>query len=132
MFWKLFVAFTLIPVLELYVIIKVGAVLGALNTIAIVIVTAVVGAHLARMQGLQTMMRVRARLDAGEMPAEDLIDAMIIFLAGAVLLTPGFITDAAGILLLIPASRSAFKRWIQARFEEWSRTHTVHVRRYHP
>ena len=130
MFLKLFIAFTLIPVLELYVMIKVGSALGALNTIAIVIVTAVAGAHLARTQGLQTMLRVRARLNAGEMPTDDLIDALIIFLAGVVLLTPGFITDAFGILLLIPATRDAFKRWLRQKFVEWSHNTEIHIHRF--
>ena len=130
MFLRLVAAFTLIPVLELYVIIKLGAVLGALNTIIVVIVTAVAGAHLARVQGLQTMLRVRAKLNSGEMPTDDLVDAAIIFMAGVVLLTPGFITDAFGILLLIPASRSVFKRWLQQKFENWSRNTEIHIQRY--
>lgn len=130
MFVKLVVAFTLIPVLELYVIIKLGAVLGALNTIIVVIVTAVAGAYLARVQGLQTMLRVRAKLNSGEMPTNDLIDAAVIFMAGVVLLTPGFITDALGILLLVPATRSVFKRWLQQKFEHWSRNTEIHIQRY--
>ena len=96
----------------------------------IVIVTAIAGAHLARTQGLQTMLRVRARLNAGEMPTDDLIDALIIFLAGVVLLTPGFITDAFGILLLIPATRDAFKRWLRQKFVEWSHNTEIHIQRF--
>ena len=130
MFFKLFIAFTLIPVLELYVLIKVGSVLGALNTIAVVIVTAIAGAHLARVQGMQTMMRVRAKLSSGQMPTDDLVDALIIFIAGVTLLTPGFITDAFGILLLIPATRSVFKRWLQEKLEELSRNSEIHIQRF--
>ncbi len=93
MLLKLFLAFTLVPVLELYLLIKIGAVIGALNTLVLVILTGFAGAYLARMQGMQTMRRVRSQLQQGIMPAEDLIDAMIIFVAGIVLLTPGFLTE---------------------------------------
>lgn len=129
MFFKLFIAFTLIPVLELYVLIRVGTMLGALNTIAVVIVTAIAGAHLARVQGMQTMMRVRAKLSSGEVPADDLVDALIIFIAGVTLLTPGFITDAFGILLLIPATRSVFKRWLKEKLTALSRDTEIHIQR---
>ncbi|MCP4691733.1 MAG: FxsA family protein, partial [Desulfobacterales bacterium] len=105
MFIKLFLAFTLIPVIEIYLLIKLGGVLGPLNTVLIVIITGVVGAHLARMQGMQTMLRIRASVQQGVTPAEEMVDAMIIFVAGVVLLTPGFLTDAAGLLLLIPYTR---------------------------
>jgi UPF0716 protein FxsA len=85
MLLKLFLAFTLVPVLELYLLIKIGTLMGALNTLALVILTGFAGAYLARMQGMQTMLRVRSQLQQGIMPAEDLIDAVIIFVAGIVL-----------------------------------------------
>ena len=88
MLLKLFLAFTLVPVIELYLLIKVGAVICSFNTVLIVIITGFVGASLARMQGLQTMTRVQNSLRQGIMPAEDLIDALIILVAGIVLLTP--------------------------------------------
>ncbi len=99
MLLKLFLAFTLIPFAEIYLLIKVGAVIGAFNTVALVILTGFIGAYLARMQGMQTMFRVRSSLQQGNMPAEDLIDALLIFVAGIVLLTPGFLTDAGGLIL---------------------------------
>jgi UPF0716 protein FxsA len=121
MFLKLFLAFTLVPAAEIYVLLKVGGAIGPFNTVLVVILTAMAGAHLARIQGLQAMMAVRARLDEGQMPAEEMLDALIIFLAGVVLLTPGFLTDAAGLLLLFPATRLAFKRWLRKRFDDWIR-----------
>ncbi len=130
MLLKLFLAFTLVPVLELYLLIKIGAVIGALNTMALVILTAFAGAYLARMQGMQTMRRVRSQLQQGIMPAEDLIDAVIIFVAGIVLLTPGFLTDLAGLLLLFPASRFHFKRWLRQKFDQWMQNSNVVVRRF--
>jgi len=130
MLLKLFLAFTLVPVLELYLLIKIGAVIGAMNTMALVILTGFAGAYLARMQGMQTMRRVRSQLQQGIMPAEDLIDAVIIFVAGIVLLTPGFLTDLAGLLLLFPASRFHFKRWLRQKFDQWMQNPNVTIRRY--
>ena len=128
MLLKLFLAFTLVPVLELYLLIKIGALMGALNTLALVILTGFVGAYLARMQGMQTMLRVRSQLQQGIMPAEDLIDAVIIFVAGIVLLTPGLLTDIAGLLLLFPRSRFHFKRWLRHKFDQWIQNANVTVR----
>ena len=130
MLLKLFLAFTLVPVIELYLLIKVGAVIGSFNTVLIVIITGFVGASLARMQGLQTMTRVQSSLQQGIMPAEDLVDALIIFVAGIVLLTPGFITDAAGLLLLFPVSRYHFKRWLRRKLDQWVKSQNVQFHRY--
>jgi len=127
MFLKLFLAFTLIPGVELYLLIKVGSVIGALNTILLVILTGASGAYLARLQGLQTMFRVRARLHQGEMPAEDLLDALIILAAGIVLLTPGFLTDIAGLLLLLPVTRRKFKKWLRRNLDQWLQNSRVSI-----
>ncbi len=119
MFLKLFLAFTLIPVIEIYLLIKIGSSLGALNTVILVIGTGLTGAYLARLQGMQTMLRVRSSLQQGLMPTKDLIDALIIFTAGIVLLTPGFLTDLTGLLLLFPVTRRYFKRFLKFKFEQW-------------
>ena len=130
MLLKLFLAFTLIPVIELTLLIKIGTAIGVFNTLVLVITTGFAGAYLARAQGFQTMMRVRERLNRGEMPAEDLIDAMIIFAAGVVLLTPGLLTDIAGLLLLLPATRIPFKRWLRVQFDRWMQNPNIHITRY--
>ena len=127
MLLKLFLAFTLIPVLEIYILIKVGTYLGAFETVMIVIVTGFLGAYLARIQGLQTMIRVKESLNRGELPAEELLDALLIFFAGVVLLTPGFVTDTAGLLVLYPQTRRLFKKWLRKKFDEWVRRHQVNV-----
>jgi UPF0716 protein FxsA len=116
---KLFLAFTLIPFCEIYLLIKIGNYLGAFNTILVVIITGFLGAYLARLQGTKTMMRVRESLNRGELPAEEMLDALLIFVAGIVLLTPGFITDVAGIGILIPNTRAWFKRWLRRKFDQW-------------
>ncbi|NVM27031.1 MAG: FxsA family protein, partial [Desulfobacterales bacterium] len=89
MFLKLFLAFTLVPFLEIYLLIKIGSYIGAFNTVVIVILTGFLGALLARYQGLQTIQRVRESLQRGEIPAGEMLDALLILLAGIVLLTPG-------------------------------------------
>ncbi len=115
MFVKLLLAFILIPLLELTLLIKLGGAIGVLNTIGIVVLTAVVGAYLARMEGTRTLLHIRASMDRGIMPTDELIDALIIFASGAVLLTPGFLTDLCGLLLLFPPSRHAFRKWLKRR-----------------
>ena len=129
MLLKLFLAFTLIPIIELYLLIEVGTIIGALNTVILVIVTGFAGAWLARMQGMQTMIRVRSSLQQGIMPTEELMDALLIFMAGIVLLTPGFVTDAAGLLLLIPETRNHFKRFLRYKFDRWIQNQNIHIQR---
>ncbi|KPJ78385.1 MAG: exlusion protein FxsA [Deltaproteobacteria bacterium SG8_13] len=130
MLLKLFLAFTLIPVVEIYLLIKIGGHLGAFNTVALVVATGFAGAYLARLQGMQTMLRVRSSLQQGVMPAEEMLDAMLIFTAGIVLLTPGFITDALGLLLLIPETRLLFKRYLRKKLDTWMEEQNVRIDRF--
>jgi UPF0716 protein FxsA len=128
---KLFLAFTLIPMLELYLLLKIGSSIGAWTTIGLVIITGFAGASLARLQGAKTMLNVKANLDQGIMPAEELLDALIIFMAGVVLLTPGFITDIFGLLLLYPPSRFVFKRYARKKFDQWSQRQNLPPQQFH-
>ncbi|WP_028576234.1 FxsA family protein [Desulfomicrobium escambiense] len=130
MFGKLFLLFAVIPVAEIYVLVSVGGVIGVLPTVALVLLTALAGAHLARMQGLAVMMRIRENLAQGFMPAEELLDGLLIFLAGMTLLTPGFLTDIMGLLILLPATRNIFKRWLRKKFDEWRQNPNVHITFY--
>ncbi|MCP4113882.1 MAG: FxsA family protein [Desulfobacteraceae bacterium] len=131
MLLKLFLCFTLIPVVELYLLIKVGAVLGSFNTILLVIATGFFGAWLARMEGMNTMFKVRASLQQGSMPAEELLDALIIFVAGVVLITPGLLTDLSGLLLLWPVTRNAFKRILRQKLNEMNARGSINITRFH-
>ena len=117
MLLKLFLAFTIIPVVEIYLLIQIGTIFGALTSIALVIVTGFLGAYLARIQGLQTLFRIQKSLREGQMPSSELLDALLIGIAGLVLLTPGFLTDAFGFLLLIPNTRTAIKLWLHRQIE---------------
>lgn len=127
MFSKLLLAFILIPLLELTLLIKLGGAIGVFNTIAIVVLTAVVGAYLARMEGTRTLMHLRASMDQGIMPTDELIDALIIFAAGAVLLTPGFLTDICGLLLLFAPTRRAFRKWLKRHFAARINHRDIHI-----
>jgi len=130
MLLRLFLAFTLVPFLEIYILIKIGSYIGAFNTVMIVILTGFLGALLAKYQGLQTILRVRESLQRGEIPASEILDALLIFLAGVVLLTPGFLTDIAGLMLLIPRTRSLFKIWIRRKFTQWIDQNRVNISFY--
>jgi UPF0716 protein FxsA len=118
-------------VVELYLLIKVGTVIGSLNTILLVILTGFAGAWLARMEGMNTMFKVRQSLNQGLMPAEELIDALIILIAGLVLITPGLMTDGFGLLLLWPVSRNRFKRFLRKKFDDMNARGHIHIDRFH-
>jgi len=131
MLLKLFLCFTLIPVIELYLLIKVGTVIGGFNTILLVILTGFAGAWLARMEGMNTMLKVRMNLQNGIMPAEELIDALIILIAGLVLITPGLMTDTFGLFLLWPYTRNRFKRFLREKFNEMQSRGNIDITRFH-
>ena len=117
MLLKLFLAFTIIPIIEIYLLIEIGSMFGALTAVTLVILTGFLGAFLARMQGLQTLYRIQESLHEGRMPSGELLDALLIVIAGLVLLTPGFLTDLAGFLLLITATRNFIKYWLRRQIE---------------
>ena len=117
MLLKLFSAFTIIPIIEIYLLIEIGSMFGELTAVALVILTGLLGAFLARMQGLQTLYRIQESLREGRMPSGELLDALLIVIAGLVLLTPGFLTDSVGFLLLIPATRNSIKYWLRRQIE---------------
>lgn len=117
MLLKLALLFTLLPLAELYVLIKIGTVIGGLNTLLLVLVTGAAGAWLARMEGLRVLTRARENLRQGMVPAEELVDGLLIFIAGVLLVTPGVITDCMGLLLLFPPTRRHFKIRLRRRFD---------------
>ena len=114
---KLLLAFTIIPIIEIYLLIEIGSIFGVLTAIVLVILTGFLGAFMARMQGLQTLFRIQESLREGRMPSGELLDALVIVIAGVVLLTPGFLTDSAGFLLLIPTTRNSIISWLQRQIE---------------
>ncbi len=125
MFTKLLALFIIFPLLELYVILEVGSVFGALPTVLLVVLTAVAGAFFTKLEGLRTLRRIQQQIILGQMPAEELIDSVLICVAGVLLLTPGFLTDVFGFWMLIPPTRQLFKRWLRSRFDQYLRKRTT-------
>ena len=97
-----------IPILEMFILIQVAGFIGALPTIGLVLLTAVVGLHLLRQQGLSTLLRARQKMADGQLPAEELVSGILLAVGGALLLTPGFFTDSIGFCCLLPSTR----RWL--------------------
>ena len=97
--------FMLIPFFEMWILIEVGGWIGALPTIGLVVLTATIGLSLLKQQGLSILMRARRKIDEGAIPASELVSGVMIAVGGALLLTPGFVTDALGFALLIPQTR---------------------------
>ena len=108
--------FLLVPLVEIYILIQVGQVIGALWTVFFVVLTAVIGVALLKQQGLSTLTRAQEKMNHGEVPANELLEGLALLVAGAFLLTPGFFTDAFGFVLLFPPTRSALITAMQKRF----------------
>lgn len=111
----LLAAFILIPIAEIYVLIQVGGYIGAFPTVLLVLLTAVLGATLFRFEGLATLGRVQRSMSRGEIPAEEMAGGVLLIFAGALLITPGFITDAVGFACLVPSLRRKAARWYLRR-----------------
>lgn len=115
MFAALALAFLIVPFAELFVLIKVGQVVGALPTIAVLVGVSIAGAWLVKREGLGVVNRARAQVQAGRVPASELVDGVLILFAGALLLTPGFLTDLVGFVLLVPPVRAALRAFASRR-----------------
>jgi UPF0716 protein FxsA len=102
-----FILFIVVPLLEIGLFVQVGSRIGAVPTIALVVLTAACGVLLLRWQGLMTLMRARGRMQQGQMPAQEMAEGIMLAFAGALLLTPGFFTDTVGFVLLLPGCRRA-------------------------
>ncbi len=116
MFFQLLLLFTLVPLIELVLLIKLGELTGVWTTIGIVILTGIIGAYLARREGLKAWRRLEKSMREGVSPADELIEALLILIAGAVLITPGLLTDLFGFGLLIPPVRKWFRNRLSRHF----------------
>lgn len=108
-------AFILVPIAEIAVFIEAGKIIGLGWTLAIVVATAMAGTWLLRQQGLQVLAQTQARLNRGELPVGELFTGVCLLVAGALLLTPGFLTDSVGLLLFVPPVRSAIGHFVLKR-----------------
>ncbi len=121
----LLAAFIGVPLLEIAVFIEVGDRLGLWNTLAVVILTAIIGTWLLRIQGLAALERVRSQINQGVLPTKELFDGLCLLFAGALLLTPGFVTDTIGFALFVPQVRNVLRHWIGRRLELSMTTSTM-------
>jgi len=121
-FTKLLILFVIIPVTELYILIEVGKKIGSLTTIGVIILTGIIGAYLVKSQGFMILRKIQNDLNEGIMPGDSLIQGAIILAGGILLLTPGFVTDILGFILLMPVSRNILKKyllkWLKGKIKE--------------
>lgn len=117
MFFALLIIFIVIPTIEISVLIRVGEVLGVWTTVALCLFTAVVGASLVRSQGISTLMDVQQKLARGEAPGQEIVEGMMLAMAGVLLVIPGFVTDFIGLLLLTPFTRKPVAAYVFKRMK---------------
>jgi len=120
MFAQLLLLFIVVPLIEVLILIKLGSQFGFWPTIFLVIGTGILGAYLAKIYGLTIWSKIQDDLRAGQMPADKLVDGLLILIGGVVLLTPGLLTDILGFMLLIPFTREFFKRFAKSKFKTMS------------
>lgn len=118
----LLIAFIAVPLIEIGVFIQVGGLIGLWPTLAVVVLTAMIGTWLLRQQGLATLARARSHTDRGVLPARELFDGLCLLFAGALLLTPGFVTDGVGFLLFVPPLRDALRTRLAGHFQASGQT----------
>jgi UPF0716 protein FxsA len=116
MLLRLLTLFIVVPLIELVILIKVGQHIGALPTIAMVVGIGMFGAWLARREGLRALRRIQQDLAERRLPGDSAIDALLLLVAAVLMITPGLLTDAAGLLLLIPPVRGVVRKWLKWRY----------------
>lgn len=127
MFGRLLLLFTAIPLVELYLLIEIGRWIGALPTIGIVLVTGALGAYLARMQGSSVWLQIQRKMEIGIFPGDEMIDGLLIVVAGALLITPGILTDLFGFGVLFPVTRVPIREWVKRRLSRMMDRGDVHI-----
>lgn len=119
----LFFLLIAMPIIELLLLLEVGGRIGGLNTVLVVIATAVLGSYLLRREGVATLTSLQTKMNQGQMPLNEMAAGVAIAAGGALLLTPGFITDAIGLLLVLPGSRGALGHWLLKRMRQSPNVH---------
>lgn len=112
MFRYLVLLFIIVPIIEIYLLLVVGKIVGLWMTLGLIILTAIIGSHLLRAQGLATLHKLQATLARGESPAKPMLEGVFLLIGGVLLLTPGFFTDAVGLICLIPPLRQGLVLWL--------------------
>jgi len=129
-FIKLLIIFIFIPILEIYILLEAGRIIGLGSTLGLIISTGIAGAWLARSQGIEILRRIQQETANGHMPAQTLIDGALILVGGLTLLTPGFFTDAIGFSLIIPFTRDLWRKALQSWLEKQVRQGSVTINRF--
>jgi UPF0716 protein FxsA len=119
--------FIVIPIVEFALLIEIGRRLGTVETLLLIFGTGIVGAYLARMEGFRILYRIQKDMARGIMPTEQLFDGILVLVAGIVLITPGLLTDLAGLILLIPFTRYPIKTFIRNRVQRRFRSRQIHI-----
>ncbi len=130
MFVKLLALFTIIPVIELMLLIEIGSRIGTLNTIGVILATATAGAYLAKAQGFLAVRRIQDTLARGELPGQALLHGLFILVGGIFLLTPGFLTDVIGLSMLVPPIRQGYIKIAEKYFRDSINKGDWQVRRF--
>jgi len=125
-FLKLLLLFTLVPMIELALLIKVGQYIGVFPTIILVALTGIIGVTLAKNQGFMVINKVKTSINRGQMPADGLIEGLLILIGGAMLLTPGLLTDATGFCMIIPWTRELLKDYLKGRLRKYLNKINIH------
>lgn len=112
----LFLLFIVVPVIEITLLINVGQAIGAWYTVGLVLLSAFIGVNMLRYQGLSTLARAQQRMNEGQIPGNEMVEGIVLAVGGALLLTPGFVTDVIGFLCLIPFTRKSFAKLVMSRF----------------
>lgn len=128
MLLRLMLLFILMPLIELAILVYLGTIIGALYTVLIVLATGILGAVMARHQGLAALSRIRSSIESGIMPANELFDGALILAGGLLLLTPGIITDIVGFAVLVPQTRRIIRRWIRSLIHRRIQMGEIHYR----
>ncbi|MGK2907544.1 MAG: FxsA family protein [Desulfuromonadales bacterium] len=129
MFIKLLSVFIFIPLMEIYILIEAGEIIGLWPTISLILLTGIAGAWLARSQGIEILRRIQDETARGQMPAITLIDGALVLVGGLLLLTPGFFTDALGFSFLVPLTRDLWRKGLSAWLQRQVQLGTVTIRR---
>ena len=124
---RLILIFIVVPLIEILLLIEIGSRIGALNTILVIVLTAILGASMMRHQGFTIMRNIQRDLSRGRMPTGELINGALVLVGGIVLLTPGFFTDAVGFILLIPATRGVIRKKIQLLIRRKIESGDIHI-----
>ncbi len=127
MLGRLLLLFTVVPLVELLLLVEVGQRIGTLSTVLLVVATGMIGASLARREGIRTWGEVRRKLGQGAIPGAELLSALLVLLAGALLVTPGVLTDVVGLLVLVRPARSWMAELLRARLVEKMEAGELHV-----